>query len=515
MLSGIKVGKKKVKVATATAATVTIPVIATSNTTFPTTDNTNTGSVSWKNDHPTTTSNATTTSTASASSSSSNKNNLSSNATVAEQLRQSLYSQPSPQQIPPVNQTNVPFDRTVPKEGHPDSRTISHITHPSTSLIIPSTSSTKDESEMSILDLWKHEKMTTSKQYERSMYQQQIGKNTQKRGRSTSGIHNNEDDEDDEDMFQTHLYTHPNSMECSADLHAYHSANRNPPPNHQRQRSTMPHHNTTQCAWWIHSSNFASHRLLLPNHNSSHPTQSPSSSSSLVVERNSIVLCLAPPSQSIQYGEHFYIVPMEYTPSYSTCTDPQIWDEIRSVQSKLRSIASTQKKGVLFFETYLGTNSSKSKTNGTIWQARMEAVFVPRDIYEEAALYFRAALMEQAQEESTKPNIIQIHTRTKPLYHTVPKNFPYFYIEYDDSTQSTNRGSSDPTTATKIRPNAYVLLLLETKQFPNTFGVDTVASMLDVAPIRMRRRHAIVLSESEERQVVTHFLQRYETILNS
>ena len=509
MLSGIKVGKKKVKVVAATATTATIPVIATSNTTFPTTDNTNTGSVSWKNDHPTTTRNAMTTSTASASSSS-NKNNLSSNATVAEILRQSLYSQPSPQ-IPPVNQTNVPFDRTVPKEGHQDSRTISHITHPSTSLIIPSTSSTKDESEMSILDLWKHEKMTTSKQYERSMYQQQIGKNTQKRGRSTSGIHNNEDD--DEDMFQTHLYTHPNSMECSADLHAYHSANRNPPPNHQRQRSTMPHHNTTQCAWWIHSSNFASHRLLLPNHNSSHPTQSPSSS--LVVERNSIVLCLAPPSQSIQYGEHFYIVPMEYTPSYSTCTDPQIWDEIRSVQSKLRSIASTQKKGVLFFETYLGTNSSKSKTNGTIWQARMEAVFVPRDIYEEAALYFRAALMEQAQEESTKPNIIQIHTRTKPLYHTVPKNFPYFYIEYDDSTQSTNRGSSDPTTVTKIRPNAYVLLLLETKQFPNTFGVDTIASMLDVAPIRMRSRHSIVLSESEERQVVTHFLQRYETILNS
>ena len=358
---------------------------------------------------------------------------------------------------------------------------------------------------MSILDLLKQEKTTTSKQYERSMYQQQI----KKRGRNG--------DEDEDDTFQTHLYSHsvidPPPASTTTKFHTATTNNNNSNPNHHQKHSIL----NTQCFWWIRSSNFASHRLVLPRHSANQIHTSTSSTSTPTMER--IVLCLAPPSQSIQCGEHFYIVPMEYTVSYSTCTDLYTWNEIRLVQSKLRTIAAQQNKGVLFFETYLGSivsGNRNSRTDGTVWQARMEAVFVSRDIYEDAALYFRAALMEQAQEEGTKPNIIPIHTKTKPLYHTIPKNFPYFFIEYDDiahhNDTSSSSSSSRATVKSIEKPNAYVLLL-ESNQFPKTFGVDTIASMMDVEPIRMRR-HRSMISSFEEEQVVIQFLQRYDTILN-
>ena len=409
------------------------------------------------------------------------------NAMVAEQMRQSLLN---PQKQPPTSKpkSESEFDSRIfqqeARAKHANNFTPgvpTHSDHLSTLMIPPPTSNPGNESEMSILDLLKQEKVTTSQQVERSIYQQQKKRKNY--------------DDDDDDIFQTHLYAtnrngdpNPTNTHNTPKSTKFQMTNRSDPQNHHHQKHAVV---DTPCFWWIQSSNFATHRLLLPNNQQSD-----------ALER--IVLVMAPPSQSVVFGEHFYIVPIEYTASYSTCTDPHTWEEIRSVQSKLRSMALAQQKGVLFFETNFGSGSNR---HGTVGQARLEAVWVPLDLYDDAPLYFRSALMEQAQEESTKPNIIHINTMAKPLYHTIPKNFSYFYIEYHDATRPSRRESKRDTTTPPH--NADVLLLMESPQrFPKTFGADTIASMMDLEPMRIRRHHRN-MSHAQERQVVTQWLQRW------
>jgi Protein similar to CwfJ C-terminus 2/Protein similar to CwfJ C-terminus 1 len=320
--------------------------------------------------------------------------------------------------------------------------------------------STKEEADMTVLELLKQEK---SSQYDFAKQEMKsILNQKKKRGRS----HNLGDDDDE---WQTHLYS---STEGNDDgtrgLKEASSSKRSTPlhPNHRfRDDKKIV---TSHCPWWIQSSNFSSHRLITTNY-------------------LSVTTSMAPPSSSLTFGEHFYICPIDYTPSLTACDD-NVWQEIRAVQSMLRAIARQENKGVVFFETVL-ESSSRSK----VWQTRLEAVFVPMATYLDASLYFRSALQELADENSTYTKLIATNA-SKTVRTSVPKQFPYFYVEYDDS------------------PRGYILMI-ESSKFPKDFGMDTIASMLHIDPIRFRS-HNKQLSQQEDGHVISSFMRKYETILS-
>lgn len=223
---------------------------------------------------------------------------------------------------------------------------------------------------------------------------------------------------------------------------------------HDKQERIM-----SKCWWWLESPSFDRRRL--------------------VAIGNFVSLVLAPPNLSLFPGEQFYLVPLQHAESLVSC-DENVWTEIRRFQSSLNALFQQQGKGVLYLETVLPTSS--------FWQTKLEVVPVPQRQWSEASLYFKSSLSEMAQEHGTHQKLM--HTSaTKPLTRTIPaKNFSYFYMEYD--------------------VNAGFVQLIEETNFPKDFGLDTVAGMLGMDPVRFRRKQSS--SDEEEKQYVSRFTQLWK-----
>jgi len=119
----------------------------------------------------------------------------------------------------------------------------------------------------------------------------------------------------------------------------------------------------------------------------------------------------------------------------------------------------------------------------------LEAIPLPNDAWQDAALYFRSALVEQAEEWGTHQKLID--TLGKGLRRSVPKNFPYFYVEYDHANNKAGYAQ-----------------MIESSAFPKNFASDTVTGILQIDPIRFRRREKFSLEEERRRN--EHFLQRWK-----
>lgn len=213
---------------------------------------------------------------------------------------------------------------------------------------------------------------------------------------------------------------------------------------------------TAKCWWWMESSSFARHRLLALG--------------------DACSLVMAPPNQSLVVGHHFYIVPIPHAESLTAC-DETVWEEIRNFQNSLRALFAKEKMGVLFYETVL--------PNKGFWQTKLEAVAVPQRYYEDAPLFFKSALSDVAEEHGTHQRILKT-TATKPLRNTIPPNFPYLYIEYD-----ANQG---------------FVQMIESASIKKDFVVDTIASMMQMEPMRFKKQQA----QHDERQLVLSFLDKYK-----
>jgi Protein similar to CwfJ C-terminus 2/Protein similar to CwfJ C-terminus 1 len=195
------------------------------------------------------------------------------------------------------------------------------------------------------------------------------------------------------------------------------------------------------CWWWYESSRFVCGRMLGLG--------------------RSVTLSLAPANQSLIAGAHFYLVPIPHATAWTHCEDDTIWRDLRQFQASLIAMANAESKGVLFWETVLPNQQSR--------QTRLEAILLPSAICQDAPLYFRSALTEIAEDWGTHQSIIATKYVTKELRSSIPKNFPYFYIEY---------GSS--------KDGAGLVQMIESNAFPRDFGADTIAGMMRMDPLRFR-----------------------------
>ena len=192
---------------------------------------------------------------------------------------------------------------------------------------------------------------------------------------------------------------------------------------------------TNRCWWWMESSSFEKHRLLaLGNH-------------------VSLMLC---PSNLALTDYSCYLVPIRHAESFRACED-EVWDEVQRFRTSLRRMFAKTGQGVLFCETVLPSKN--------LWQARMEVVPVPKRVEQDAAMYFKSALTEQAEEWGTHTKLLS--TREKGLRRTIPKGFSYFNCEFADG------GFAQ---------------IIETSNFPRDFALDTIAGMMQLDPVRFKRK---------------------------
>jgi hypothetical protein len=114
----------------------------------------------------------------------------------------------------------------------------------------------------------------------------------------------------------------------------------------------------------------------------------------------------------------------------------------------------------------------------------MDAIPIPQN--QDAPMFFKSALTEQAEEWGTHTKLLS--TRDKGLRRTIPKRFPYFYVEY--------------------APGDGFAQIIETQSFPKDFGVDTIAGVMRMDPIRLRRKQTV--SVDEEKRMILNFLAKWK-----
>jgi Protein similar to CwfJ C-terminus 2/Protein similar to CwfJ C-terminus 1 len=224
---------------------------------------------------------------------------------------------------------------------------------------------------------------------------------------------------------------------------------------------------TSKCAWWLESSSFRKHRLLaLGDH---------------------ISLVMAPPNASLIAGNHFYLVPLKHTPSFVSA-DGDAWREVLRFQTSLQNLYARQGKSVMLLETIL--DHSKG-----LWQTKLEVVPVPFAMLQDAPMYFSSSMQEQVEEWGTHSKLLKVST-DKPLPAVVPKGFPYFYVDWGKI-------------ATSPSATGYAQII-ESESFPRDFGLDTVAAMLDLDPIRLQRKQSY--GHEDEQQQISDFLKLWEKV---
>ena len=239
---------------------------------------------------------------------------------------------------------------------------------------------------------------------------------------------------------------------------------------HQREvhRQVAQHYQhekiTSKCPWWIESSSFTQSRLLaLGDH---------------------VSLVMAPPNASLQLGHHFYLVPIKHAESFVACDDDGVWDEVRRFQTSLQNMYAKEKKAIILLETVLPNNS--------FWQTKMELIPTPFPVIQDAPIYFKSAMLEQTEEWGTHSKILST-TLQKPLRSVVPKKFPYFYVEWGSVSTSDNTGYAQ---------------IIESSNFRHDFGLDTLAGMMELDPIRFQRKKKFAFQE--EREYIANFLTKWK-----
>ncbi len=113
------------------------------------------------------------------------------------------------------------------------------------------------------------------------------------------------------------------------------------------------------------------------------------------------------------------IIPMEHTVA-TTQADESVQEEITFFKRHLVKMFAAQGRGCVFLETVLSMQRQRHTT--------VECIPVPREALQEAPIYFKKAILESDEEWSVNRKLID--TRERGLWRSVPKNFPYFSVEF-------------------------------------------------------------------------------------
>ncbi|CAK7338332.1 unnamed protein product [Dovyalis caffra] len=201
----------------------------------------------------------------------------------------------------------------------------------------------------------------------------------------------------------------------------------------------------------------------------------------LVVSIANFAYLMLPQWQPLVPG-HCCILPVHHD-SATRNVDNNVWEEIRNFKKCLIMMFSKQEKDLVFLETVI--NLSQQRRHCLI-----ECIPLPREIAKQAPLYFKKAIDEAEDEWSQHNSKKLIDTSEKGLRGSIPKDFPYFHVEF-----GLNKG--------------FVHVIDDEKNFKSSLGLNVIRGMLHLPEEDMYRRRR---QESVEvqKQAVANFARDWE-----
>ncbi|XP_042486715.1 CWF19-like protein 2 [Macadamia integrifolia] len=180
----------------------------------------------------------------------------------------------------------------------------------------------------------------------------------------------------------------------------------------------------------------------------------------LLVSIANFTYLMLPPWQPVVQG-HCCILPMLHE-SATRNIDNNVWEEIRNFKKCLIMMFAKQGKDVVFLETVMGLAQQRR-------HCLVECIPLPQDIARQAPLYFKKAI-DEAEDEWSQHNAKKlIDTSEKGLRGSIPKDFPYFHVEF-----GLNKG--------------FVHVIDDEQQFKSSLGLNVIRGMLHLPEEDMYRR---------------------------
>ncbi|KDP45651.1 hypothetical protein JCGZ_17258 [Jatropha curcas] len=201
----------------------------------------------------------------------------------------------------------------------------------------------------------------------------------------------------------------------------------------------------------------------------------------LVVSIANFTYLMLPQWQPVVPG-HCCILPLQHE-SATRMVDNNVWEEIRNFKKCLIMMFAKQEKDLVFLETVMGLAKQRR-------HCLIECIPLPREIARQAPLYFKKAI-DEAEDEWSQHNAKKlIDTSVKGLRNSIPKDFPYFHVEF-----GLNKG--------------FVHVIDDEEQFKSSLGLNVIRGMLQLPEEDMhrRRRHESV---EAQKQAVAHFVRDWE-----
>jgi len=324
----------------------------------------------------------------------------------------------------------------------------------------------KREEDMTVAELAAKERATreTSMSWNEHMTRNiiRVGKKRKIKSRTAAGI----DSDEEVERMKSHMPDyHVNDNACSLAKSAkqiekeQQRDRRRQIDQYQKQEKF-----TSMCSWWINSSSFTEHRLLAFGKH--------------------ISLMMAPLNKSLIPGHQFLLVPLKHATSIVNCDDQGVQEEIQYFRNSLENIYAKEKKGIILCETVL--------PNEGFWQTKVEVVPILFSQLQDAPMFFKSAMVEQAEEFGTHNKLFNT-THQKPLRSVIPKKFPYFYISWGNIATSNYTGCAQ---------------IIESSNFCHDFGLDTLAGMMELDPIRFQRKTKFSLDL--EKRLISEFSTKWK-----
>ncbi|CAN1279651.1 CWF19-like protein 2 [Linum perenne] len=158
---------------------------------------------------------------------------------------------------------------------------------------------------------------------------------------------------------------------------------------------------------------------------------------------------------------HCCILPLQHESSTRT-VDDNVWEEIRNFKKCLIMMFAKQDKEVVFLETVMGLAQQRR-------HCLVECIPLPQGVAKEAPLYFKKAI-DEAEDEWSQHNAKKlIDTSVKGLRGSIPKDFPYFHVEF-----GLNKG--------------FVHVIDDESQFNGSLGLNVIRGMMQLPDEDMYRR---------------------------
>ncbi|CAH8300272.1 unnamed protein product [Eruca vesicaria subsp. sativa] len=201
----------------------------------------------------------------------------------------------------------------------------------------------------------------------------------------------------------------------------------------------------------------------------------------LVVSIANFTYLMLPQHQPLVPG-HCCILPMQHEAA-SRSVDDNVWDEIRNFKKCLVMMFAKQGKDVVFLETVIGLSQQRH-------HCLIDCIPIPQEIANEGPLYFKKAIDEAESEWSQHNAKKLIDTSVKGLRNSIPKDFPYFHVEF-----GLDKG--------------FAHVIDDDQQFNSNLGLNVIRGMLELPEEDMyrRRRHESV--ESQKKAAVS-FAREWE-----